>query len=77
MDKIETQEVHVVEVEEKLTEENDEQEENDKEQVRFRYHPIGGWDEKEKTWRCCECGIDMGPDNSRQLCAKSRCMIYG
>jgi hypothetical protein len=75
MEKIETQEVAVAVEECSIEETSQEQEEQI--EVRFRYHPIGGWDEKDKTWRCCECGIDMGPDNSRQLCAKSRCMIYG
>lgn len=30
-------------------------------------------DNKEKTNFCVECGIDMGPQNPRQLCGKSRC----
>lgn len=24
--------------------------------------------------RCLECGIDMGPQNPRQLCGKTRCL---
>ena len=27
------------------------------------------------TWRCLECGIDMGPQNPRQLCGKIRCLF--
>ena len=26
---------------------------------------------------CCECGVDMGPDNPRQLCGKTKCDGYG
>jgi hypothetical protein len=25
------------------------------------------------SWYCLECGIDMGPQNPRQLCGKWRC----
>jgi hypothetical protein len=34
---------------------------------------IYGYDELENTWRCCQCGVDMGPCNPRQLCGKYRC----
>jgi len=34
---------------------------------------IYGYDELENTWRCCECGVDMGPFNPRQLCGKYQC----
>lgn len=27
--------------------------------------------------KCIECGVDMGPDNPRQLCGKTRCAGYG
>ncbi len=30
-------------------------------------------DTKEKTNYCVECGIDMGPQNPRQLCGKIFC----
>lgn len=26
------------------------------------------------SWYCLECGIDMGPQNPRQLCGKWRCV---
>ena len=29
---------------------------------------------EEKKNLCMECGIDMGPNNPRQLCGKTRCL---
>ncbi len=26
------------------------------------------------SWKCLECGIDMGDENPRQLCGKTRCL---
>lgn len=28
-------------------------------------------------WRCMMCNVDMGPDNPRQLCGKTRCLNVG
>ena len=36
---------------------------------------IKGYNIKTKSWHCLECGIDMGQNNSRQLCGKSRCIF--
>jgi hypothetical protein len=32
-----------------------------------------GYDHINDTWRCVECGIDMGKINPRQLCNKTYC----
>lgn len=45
------------------------------EQPFFRVHPISGWDEENETWRCVECGTDMGPNNPRQVCGKVVCLF--
>lgn len=34
---------------------------------------IRGFNRKTLSWHCIECGIDMGPTNSRQLCGKTVC----
>lgn len=34
---------------------------------------IYGYDSAKNTWRCCGCGVDMGPNNPRQMCGKYKC----
>ena len=34
---------------------------------------VYGYNEKTQSWHCLQCGIDMGPQNPRQLCGKSYC----
>ena len=34
---------------------------------------VYGYNEKTDSWHCTECGIDMGPNNPRQLCKKFYC----
>lgn len=34
---------------------------------------IYGYNIKTDSWHCLQCGIDMGPQNPRQLCGKSYC----
>ena len=58
---------------EENTKEENTKEENEYET--FRFHPLSGWDEENNTWRCIECGVSMGPNNPRQLCGKSRCLL--
>ena len=29
------------------------------------------------SWKCLECGVDMGVMNPRQLCGKTRCYLSG
>lgn len=38
------------------------------------YSKIRGYDYKLNTWRCLYCGKDMGEENPRQLCGKTRCL---
>ena len=38
---------------------------------------IDSSDESEPKNRCTLCGVDMGPQNPRQLCAKTYCMEKG
>ncbi len=38
---------------------------------------VYGYNSKTNSWHCLECGVDMGPNNPRQLCGKSRCIGYG
>lgn len=33
--------------------------------------------EKEISWYCVECGVNMGPNNPRQFCGKYMCFNYG
>lgn len=35
---------------------------------------IKGYNERTDSWHCLDCGIDMGPANSRQLCGKTYCV---
>lgn len=34
---------------------------------------VFGYNETTDSWHCIECGIDMGPNNPRQLCGKTFC----
>jgi hypothetical protein len=36
---------------------------------------IKGYNEKTGSWHCIDCGVDMGPSNSRQLCFKTYCLL--
>jgi hypothetical protein len=40
---------------------------------KLKLSPMGGYDAKCDTWRCIVCGVDMGPQNPRQLCNKTYC----
>jgi len=35
---------------------------------------VHGYNSEAETWHCIECGIDLGPQNPRQLCGKWRCL---
>jgi hypothetical protein len=35
---------------------------------------VYGYNSITKSWHCLNCGIDMGYDNSRQLCGKIYCL---
>ena len=35
---------------------------------------IYGHNSETDSWHCLECGIDMGINNPRQLCGKTRCI---
>jgi hypothetical protein len=35
---------------------------------------VKGYNDKTQSWHCLDCGIDMGPTNSRQLCEKYYCI---
>ena len=35
---------------------------------------IYGYNELTNSWHCLTCGVDMGPQNPRQLCGKWRCL---
>ena len=38
---------------------------------------VYGYNEITNSWHCLTCGVDMGPQNPRQLCGKWRCLeIY-
>jgi hypothetical protein len=38
---------------------------------------VYGYNSETNSWHCLTCGIDMGPQNPRQLCGKWRCLeIY-
>jgi len=39
----------------------------------YKVKKIYGYNIKTGNWHCLECGISMGPSNSRQLCSKSYC----
>lgn len=39
----------------------------------FSKKRIYGYNELTNSWHCCECGIDMGPGNPRQLCGRYCC----
>ena len=45
--------------------------------TKFFKKKIYGYDSLENTWRCGECGIDMGPGNPRQYCGKYYCENIG
>jgi hypothetical protein len=34
---------------------------------------VYGYNPKTESWHCLQCGRDMGPQNPRQLCGKTRC----
>jgi hypothetical protein len=34
---------------------------------------VYGYNFKTDSWHCLQCGLDMGPNNPRQLCGKSYC----
>jgi len=34
---------------------------------------VYGYNKETQSWHCIECGIDMGPNNPRQLCDKTHC----
>lgn len=40
----------------------------------FKPPKIHGYNSKTDSWHCLICGIDMGPQNPRQLCGKWRCI---
>ena len=33
-----------------------------------------GYNHKTGDWHCIQCGDNMGPNNPRQLCGKTRCV---
>jgi len=35
---------------------------------------VYGFNEKTMSFHCLTCGVDMGPQNPRQLCGKWRCL---
>lgn len=37
-------------------------------------YKVYGFNQETNSWHCLECGVDMGKDNSRQLCGKSKCV---
>lgn len=37
---------------------------------------VYGYNPETDSWHCLECGVDMGPQNPRQLCGKYYC-YYG
>lgn len=37
------------------------------------YSKETGYSKKTKSWHCLSCGINMGPNNPRQLCYKYYC----
>lgn len=39
----------------------------------FKPVKITGYNPKTDSWHCLQCGVDMGPQNPRQLCGKWRC----
>lgn len=34
---------------------------------------VYGYNSETNSWHCLTCGVDMGPQNPRQLCGKWRC----
>lgn len=34
---------------------------------------VYGYNSETNSWHCLSCGVDMGPQNPRQLCGKWRC----
>jgi len=34
---------------------------------------VYGYNSETDSWHCIECGVDMGPNNPRQLCGKTFC----
>jgi hypothetical protein len=34
---------------------------------------VYGYNKETHSWHCINCGIDMGHNNSRQLCGKTYC----
>ena len=39
----------------------------------FKPKKVYGYNHKTESWHCLQCGVDMGPQNSRQLCGKYYC----
>ena len=39
----------------------------------FPNEKIYGYNSNTNSWHCVNCGIDMGPQNPRQLCGKTYC----
>jgi len=37
---------------------------------------VFGYNKKTNSWHCLNCGIDMGPNNPRQLCGKTYCPLF-
>ena len=46
---------------------------NEKKKTNQNNTTIHDYFEHEEKNLCLECGIDMGPENPRQLCGKTRC----
>ena len=42
---------------------------------RTKVKKVYGYNPVTDSWHCIECGVDIGSNNSRQLCGKSMC--YG
>lgn len=38
---------------------------------------VYGYNNVTNSWHCIECGVDMGPNNPRQVCGKYQCFGYG
>ena len=38
---------------------------------------VYGYNTTTHSWHCTECGVDMGPNNPRQVCGKWHCLGYG
>ena len=49
---------------------------NNQKKITEYFDPVKvyGYNPKTKSWHCLTCGVDMGPQNPRQLCGKWRCL---